>query len=179
MVDWLAPLDAVAENPLLYLPLLYVFALLSTLILPIPVEIGLLNPFLPFPSLILVLALGKASGSALVFPLGRRLGDEIRARIERFPRFALLYAWVERWIERGGYAALFLMLAIPFMTDTAPLYAFTILHPGSPGAKPGDPLPSTRGARALLLGPFVAVNFAAGVVRGSLFLAIPLLLGWH
>lgn len=179
MIDWLAPLDAVAESPVLYLPLLFAFTVLATIVLPVPVEVALLNPFLPPASLILVLAAGKAVGAAFVFPLGGRIGDALRSQVARFPRFARFYGWVERFVGRRGYVALFLLLSVPFMTDTAPLYAFTMLNPSRTRKSFDEPRSVAHEPRGLVLGPFVAVNFAAGVVRGTLFLVIPLLLGWR
>ena len=181
MVDWISWLLAVADDPYLYLPLLFVYAVLATVILPIPEEVGLLNPYLPPVALVLTMALGKAVGGALIFPLGERIGQQLERTASRWPRVSRLYRWTSELVGRRGYYALFGLLCIPFMTDTAPVYAFAVLNPRKetptpPGA--ATPPRGTRARRALEWGPFVLVNLAAGIVRSVAFLAIPLALGW-
>ncbi len=181
-MDWLAWLVTAAEDPLVYLPLLFAYALLATVLLPIPVEFGLLNPFLSPVLLILTVAAGKAAGGALVFPLGTKIGEQIERYLERFPRLEGPYRWIERVTSRHGYWALFAFLSIPFMTDSVPVYVFSILNPRAPptpATTPSPPPPSGPRRRVLRLGPFVAVNFVAALVRCSLFLLVPLSLGWR
>ncbi len=176
-ISWLL---ASAEDPYLYLPLLFLFATLAAVLLPVPVEIGLLNPFLSPVLLVLVASAGKAFGGALVFPLGRRIGSRLEREMARSPRAARVHGWVERLVGAYGYWALFGLLSVPFMTDSIPVYVFSILGPtdrsGAPSAAAAG---SGRRVHGWRVGPFVAVNFAAAVVRCSAFLVVPWLLGWR
>ena len=164
-MDFGSTLQAFASDPWTYLPLLFAYTLLSTLILPIPEEIGLLNPFIPWYYLVLTLAAGKTVGAALVFPLGGRIGREVEKWIERAPWAARWYAWIQRQVGRFGYLALYGLLAIPFMTDTLPVYAFSVANP-------------REGPTRMRMGGFLSVNLLAGVTRGMLFLALPVYFGW-
>ena len=164
-VDLGSVLQSVATDPWSYLPLLFAYTVASTLILPIPEEIGLLNPFIPWYYLVLVLGAGKTVGAALVYPLGGRVGVALERWIARWPWAASWYAWVQRQVGRYGYPALFALLAVPFMTDTAPVYAFSIANPA-------------EGPGRMRFGGFLTANFLAGITRGFLFLAVPLYFGW-
>ena len=180
-MDLLTILTDAAADPWVYLPLLFVFSAAATVALPVPVEIGLLNPLIPPLPLIVVLGLGKAVGALLVLPLGAWVGGRIERELARYPRFAVIFARLRHWIAHWGYLALFAILSIPFMSDTAPIYAFSTMT----GAAPDPAAPSVTSAGSnrpratpMRRGPFVLVSFVAGMVRGSLFLAIPVLLGW-
>ncbi len=180
-MDWLSWLIPLAENPWIYLPLLFVYAVLAAVLLPIPVELGLLDPFVSPVLLVLTVGAGKALGGALVFPMGARMGASIERYLVRFPRLIRPYRWIEASIGRHGYGALFAFLSIPFMTDSVPVYAFAILNPRVPPVVAPALLrrqPTRRLRKALTFGPFVAVNFAAALVRCTVFLALPLSLGW-
>ncbi len=182
MLDWLGWLTAAAGDPFIYFPLLFIFAVLATVLLPIPVEVGLLNPLVPPVGLILTVAAGKAVGGALVFPLGARIGGRIDRELLRYPRLGRLYEWIERAVGEHGYWALFGLLAIPFMTDSVPVYAFSVFNPISTGSIPVAPSAGAgvgRFRKALGLGPFTLVNFAAGIVRCTAFLALPIVFGFQ
>lgn len=192
--DLTALLLAFVEDPWIYSAIFFLFVVAATVILPIPEEIGLLNPFLPFWLLVVILALAKGVGALIVYPIGGAAGDQIRRWSSRWPWFDRGYLRVETWVGRYGYWALFGLLAIPFMTDTVPVYAFAALNPraheGEPDGGSGTPGRSAAGARATDATPipdrrrrfrplpFVVVNILAGAVRGLLFLSIPLVLGW-
>lgn len=181
MVDFLSILTDTAGNPWIYLPLFFAFSVAATVALPVPVEIGLLNPLIPPWPLIVTLGLGKAVGAFLVLPFGAWIGARIDREVVRYPRFALFYDRLKRWMEHWGYLALFAILSVPFMSDTAPVYAFSTMTDRSRGAREGTgSVPAPNGTRTapLRAGPFVLVALGAGLVRGALFLALPVLLGW-
>lgn len=165
-MDLIGFLQSLAEDPWAYGTVFLLYTIATTVILPIPEEIGLLNPYIPWYWLVLVLGIGKTIGAALVYPLGGRIEKEVRAWTARWPWLARWYDWVEKGVGRYGYWALFGLLAVPFMTDTAPVYAFTILNP------------QDDDKRRLRFVPFLIVNLAAGLTRGVLFLVVPLELGW-
>lgn len=180
-MDLLTILTNAATDPWIYLPLLFVFAVAATVALPVPVEIGLLNPWISPVPLVVVLGLGKAVGAFLVLPFGGWVGSRIERELTRYPRFTGMYARMKGWIARWGYLALFGILSVPFMSDTAPVYVFSTMTSTTPAPSPSSGSSSgSNGPRTAPLrrAPFVLVSFLAGVVRGSLFLAIPVLLGW-
>lgn len=59
----------------------------------------------------------------------------------------------ESLVRKYGYPAMFVIMAIPGMVDTIPLYVFSVLN------KEGE---------LMTLKGFVIVNFLAGVVRAAL-----------
>ena len=61
-----------------------------------------------------------------------------------------LFRGLERFAARFGYFAVFVLFAIPFMSDTAPLFVLAVLK--------------------MRKGIFLAVTFAAIVVRSLLFI---------
>ncbi len=181
LFDLLTILASVAEDPYLYLPLLFIFVILATIILPIPVELGLLNPYLPAWWLLAVLAAARGVSAWLVYPLGGWIGAQLDRWAGRSAGAARILRWVQDRVGSHGYWALLGILSIPFMVDTAAIYAFTVLNPRSGGAAnatPSAPDPNPRPGGRLRIGGFTVVNVIAGFVRGLLFLAVPLLLGW-
>ena len=81
-------------------------------------------------------------------------------RERRRPQGAMSWGWIrwmmrhsEKLVRRYGYPAMFVIMAIPGMIDTVPLYIFSILN------KEGT-LMTWRG--------FVLVNIAAGITRAAI-----------
>ena len=181
MVDLIGILEAAAATPLVYLPLLLVFVVLATLVLPIPVEVGLLNPYVPYWWLLVVMAIGRGIGGWMVYPLGGWIGSQVDRWARRSPFARRALGWAGTYVGRHGYVGLFAILSIPFMVDTATLYAFAILNPRGPPSVPraaeSGGIPAT-GVRRLRPIPFALATAAGGCVRGLAFLAIPVLLGW-
>ena len=152
-------LEGLSHDPVAYSVVFFIYAVLATTILPIPVEIGLF--FSPETSIIvkaLVLGAGKATGSVLVFLLGKRLGGG-------FDRFSMSHRFfrqfldmMRRFVARTRYVGLYVILSIPLMVDTVPVYVFSLFN------KKG----------VMKLRYFALTNFLAGVTRAMLVFGIAL-----
>jgi len=152
------------DNPLLYLLVLFIYCFLAAVILPIPVELGLLGfiPFLleghsfmgldifsAFLLLALMMGLGKAVGSWVVFFIGVKIEDSVRLWF-KWKWFKKLTDALSRFCERFGYIAIYFVLSVPLMPDTIPLYIFSLLN------KDGEVFDVKW---------FVFTNFWAGITR--------------
>ena len=155
--DLMSVLTGVAGDPVMYSFVFFIYAVLAAIILPIPVEFGLiLSPHTPWYVLAIILGMGKAVGSILVFRIGMEIEGPVRRWSQRFKFFGKFIELCERFVARFGYYALYVLLSIPFMSDTAVLYIFSITN------KDGE---------ALKMKWFALVNFLAGVTR-AIFLVV-------
>ncbi len=104
-----------------------------------------------------VLGLGKATGALAIFGLGLRVEDNIRRwsahhpLVERGVNYAFGFVKLTRWV------GLLVLLSIPFMPDTLPIYIYSIFN---------------REGQAIRPPAFIIVNFVAGVVRAGIFLTL-------
>ncbi len=156
-MDWLVN---GMSNPLTFLLIFFVYCVLAAIILPIPVELGLagyvtfsslfgLSLFWSFTILAVVMGLGKAVGSSFVFQIGVRVEDNVR-QWTRWGWFQKLLEKSTILVERFGYIGLFVIMSIPIMTDTVPLYIFSILN---------------KEGKIFEMKWFVLSNFFAGATR--------------
>jgi membrane protein YqaA with SNARE-associated domain len=119
--------------------IIFTYSFLIAFVLPGPSEIVLvaplnlgLPPWARLSSIMLVSAVGKASGSVLAFHLGQEVkqsGPIIRwLRRSRWD----IMEWSERrsvqLAQRYGYGGLALALCVPFFPDTISIYAFSVLE---------------------------------------------------
>ncbi|MEW5936560.1 MAG: hypothetical protein AB1665_01915 [Candidatus Thermoplasmatota archaeon] len=158
---WMEWLASIAGNPVTFLVFFFIFCVLAAIILPIPVELGLLglvaHDFTLFdmgvyPSYLLlaaVIGFGKALGGWGVFVLGVKVEDDIR-RWLRWRWFQWLMERASRLVSKLGYIGLYILLMIPGMTDTVPLYLFSFLN---------------RDGTVFQTRWFVLTNFLAGAAR--------------
>ncbi len=120
-------------NPYVFLPLVFVYAILIALILPIPIELSLVVPIVNqdwgYLALIaLALAAGKMAGAWLIFVLGVRVENAIRWWSERW-RFAKWFVdKADLFVQKTGYLGLYLLLSIPLMSDTIPIYLYSLFN---------------------------------------------------
>jgi hypothetical protein len=151
-------LNQYSADPIAYSVVFFIFAVLATIILPIPVEIGLiLNPGTPFIFKALILGAGKAVGSILVFYVGFKVEGGVRRWSERW--------WFAKWfvekctwfVEKTGYVGLYILLSIPGMVDTIPVYAFSLFN---------------KEGRVLKMKYFALVNFLGGITRALILFAL-------
>lgn len=154
------------SNPYTYLVLFFIFCVLAAVILPIPVELGLAGfiPFIQeggeflgfstiFPAFLIVsvvMGLGKGVGSWMVFKIGEKVEDSIRVWF-KWKWFVSFTEFLTKFCEKFGYIAIYLVLALPIMPDTIPLYIFSLLN------KDGE---------IYEMKWFVQTNFWAGLSRG-------------
>ena len=139
-----------STDPVAYAIIFFVFCVLAAVILPLPVEIGLIwNPGTPFIIKALIMGAGKATGSVFVFYIGAKVEDRVR-RWQRWGWFAWLVEKSEWLVEKFGYLGLYFILSIPGMVDTIPLYIFSVFN---------------REGKVLELKYFVIANFLGGLNR--------------
>ena len=156
--DFMSFLTGVSGDPVMYSVVFFIYAVLAAIILPIPVEFGLiLIPHTPWWVLAVVLGAGKAVGSILVFRIGMEIEGPVRRWSQRFKFFGRFIDLCERFVARFGYYALYVLLSIPFMSDTAVLYIFSITN---------------KEGKALQMKWFAVVNFLAGVTRAILLVVL-------
>ena len=162
LIDWLFTL---IQNPVAYLTFVLIFAFLAAVILPIPVELALagyivylttpgtaflgLGIWGSFLIISIVMGVGKALGSWIVFVIGVKVEDLVATYLS-WGWFKKMMMATHRFCLRFGYLAMYLVMCIPLMTDTVPLYIFSILN------KEGD---------VFELKWFVMSNFWAGIAR--------------
>ncbi|MFP4546044.1 MAG: hypothetical protein ACLFPN_04250, partial [Methanomassiliicoccales archaeon] len=147
-----------STDPIIYSVLFFIYGILAAVFLPIPVELGLIwSPATPFFVKALILGAGKCVGSILVFYLGIRVEPMVR-RWERWPWFTWFVEKSEKLVQRFGYVGLLILLSIPGMVDTIPIYLFSIFN---------------KEGRVLEMRYFALVNFIGGVIRAwSLFILL-------
>ncbi|TFG55685.1 MAG: hypothetical protein E4H30_06745 [Methanomassiliicoccus sp.] len=150
-------LEQIQGDPIVYGPVFFIYAIAAAVFLPIPVEFGLLlSPATPMVIKALILGLGKAAGSILVFYIGVNVEGPIIRFTERWNWFRKLVDACQRFVEKFGYLGLYVILSIPFMVDTVPIYLFSIFN---------------KGGKTLNVRYFALVNFAAGVTRAAIIYA--------
>lgn len=197
-------LNAHQADPATYLLIFFLFSIAAAVVLPIPVEIGLIwNPGVFFPLKAITLGLGKSVGSVAVFYIGTfvdklfswlgRFGPlrRLKALTARFanrlgmdkwrvykrlasrrpepPMPGLRWGWLrwlarksEGFVRRFGVLAIYILMSIPGMVDTVPLYVFAILN---------------KQGTLMTLRDFALANLLAGVNRAFIIFAILELLG--
>ena len=144
-----------------YLIGLFLYSIAAAVVLPVPVELLLLlYPQIDTPIKAVVLGLGKAVGAIFVFFVGTKINPWLERWMGRHPLAERILKVLEGFVRRTRWAGLVILLALPFMSDTAVNYFYSLLN------EEGNAI----GRRA-----FVVANFVGGVVRTYLFL---LLLPW-
>jgi len=161
-------LDAMG-NPLSYSVIFFIYVVLAAVILPIPVELGLFNPELPQPLRwilpIAILAAGKGVGAYIVFNIGYRARRKLKALSMGGRLTTRIVGAAERFVRRYGRIGLFVIMSIPLMIDSVSLYLFSLLNPYE------------QEDAALAERNFVAINVAAGAVRGIIIMAVAYYVG--
>lgn len=157
-------LDLMAD-PVSYGIVFFIYVILAAIILPIPVEIGLFNPFFNPIGLILILGIGKGVGAFIVFHIGSGLRKTLKKWSIGTGLTKRIIDACERFVKRYGYIGLFIIMSIPLMVDSLTLYLFSLLNSRS------------NGQHALQRRFFVLINIAAGLVRGSIIISLFYLVG--
>lgn len=140
-------------DPMVYLLLFFVFCVLAAIILPIPIEIFLvIDPSVPFAFKAIIMGLGKGTGAAAVYYIGPMIEPTIR-RFSRWRWFKWLLDKSEAFVRRFGALALYVIMSIPGMVDTIPLYIFSILN---------------KEGHFMTLRDFTIANILAGINRAML-----------
>ncbi|HYS99950.1 MAG TPA: VTT domain-containing protein [Thermoplasmata archaeon] len=128
------------------------------MILPIPLEL-LLAAFPQIHPMIkaIVVGLGKAIGAVVVFYVGNKVNPYIERWMGGHRLAARILKALERFVRRTGWIGLTALLSIPFMSDTAVNYFYSLLN---------------EEGHAIGRSAFVLANFIGGVIRTLLFLLL-------
>jgi len=153
------------ENPITYSIIFFIYVILSAIILPIPVEIGLFNSLINPVILIFLLALGKGLGAFIAFIIGTSVRNTIKKRSIGTPLTKKIVNWCEIFVRKYGYYGLFIIMSTPLMIDSATLYLFSLLNS------------KNENKRAMTMRGFVLINVFAGGLRGSIVLSIAYFIG--
>ncbi len=158
-MDLIAILVGAFENPLIYSTIFFIYAVLAAVVLPIPVEIGLFNPYVHWFWKVLILAMGKGVGAFFVF----QVGTKARMKMKNFSLGGRItkkiIEYCEWFVKNYGYYGLLIILSIPLMIDSISLYLFSLLNPEEEG-------------KGMEKGWFVVINTIAGGIRGAITLAV-------
>jgi len=166
VVDLIQVLNDAYNTPWLYMLLAFVYAVLVALILPIPIEIALLLPLIDgrwgyLTGIALAIAAGKTVGAWLIFLLGLNLEGSVRKWSERWSLARWFVAKAEKFVGRTGYTGLYLLLSVPMMSDTIPIYVYSVFN---------------EEGKALERNMFLIANFLAAVNRVAI-LAMAFVIG--
>lgn len=161
-MDLIAFLKEFLSNPAIYLLLVFVYAILVAIILPIPIEFAFIWPFLNqefafFIAVMLVIAIGKGLGALLVLYLGIKVEKTVFYWSRKFKWFGKVVHYFTLFVEKTGYVGLFIILSIPLMMDTIPIYIYSIFHPEG------------KAPKMVLFG---LTNFLAGINRAVIIAVI-------
>lgn len=131
---------------------LFFYSLATSIFLPTPFEILLSNAVknLGVFWTVLVAAIAKVAGSWIVLMMGDKANEGLATLLEKHASLKKVFTALERFAQKFGYFAVFILFAIPFMSDTAPLFILAVLN--------------------MRKSIFLAVTFAAIVVRSLLFI---------
>ncbi len=153
--DFINLLLGAYANPTIFLPLVFAYAILIAVILPIPIELSLVAPIIDqqwgyLVGIGIALAAGKTVGAWLIFVLGVRVENSIRWWSEKW-RFAKWFVdKADLFVQKTGYLGLYLLLSIPLMSDTIPIYLYSLFN---------------KEGKTLERNLFLAANFFAALNR--------------
>ncbi len=160
--DFINFLLAAYANPAIFLPLVFAYAIAIAVILPIPIELSLVKPILDenwgyLVWISLALAAGKMVGAWLIFVLGVRVETSIRWWSEKW-RFAKWFVdKAEVFVQKTGYLGLYFLLSIPLMSDTIPIYLYSLFN---------------KEGKSLERNVFLAANFFAAINRVAILVGL-------
>ena len=127
-----------SSSPLLLLLFVFVYSVLVAAVLPFPAEailvVALVLPsplFVSIAIVILIAATGKAVGSLVALRIGYGVSHSspVVRLFERVPYYrGFKRRTLTDFVRRYRYYGLVITLAIPFLPDTAPIYAFSVLE---------------------------------------------------
>ncbi|MFQ6013028.1 MAG: hypothetical protein ACE5LS_05235 [Thermoplasmata archaeon] len=157
-------LERYVADPALYLVIVFFYAILTAIFLPFPIEFALLiRPPALDPYLIAgIIGLAKMIGASLIFVLGLKVEGPIRYYSARYRLLGRFVGYVTRFVRITTWVGLFVLLAVPFLPDTLPVYLYSLFN------KQGQLI------RAWV---FLLVNFVGGTVRAVIFFVLVQFLG--
>ena len=139
-----------------FLVVLFAYSTLAAVALPIPVEpILLLQPEISPAIKAITLGLGKGVGAIAVFFIGHKVNPWLVRWVDRRRIGRRIFYALEGFVRKTGVVGLLILLSIPFMSDTAVNYFYSVLN---------------EEGRAISRSPFVIANVIGGIVRALIFL---------
>lgn len=158
-MDLISILDSFTANPFLFFPVLFLYSIAVAVILPLPLELALI--FVDDPVYMVatafVIGLGKMVGAWGIFFLGLKVEDNIRNWSEKYKIVNKIVRFSVWFVDKTGYVGLFILLSIPFMTDTVPIYIYALFN---------------EEGKLMKRNYFLLTNFAAGIVRAIIFIVL-------
>lgn len=142
-----------------------IYGILTAIFLPFPIEIALFVRPVEVGILLIafVIGLSKMVGAALVFLLGLKVEGPIRYYSARYRILGQIVGYVTRFVRVTKWIGLFVLLIIPGLPDTLPIYLYSLFN------KQGQ----------LIRGwVFLLVNFVGGILRALIFFFFVALLGF-
>ena len=100
-------------------------------------------------------------GAWLIFLLGLNLEGSVRKWSDRWSVARWFVAKAEKFVGRTGYTGLYLLLSVPMMSDTIPIYIYSVFN---------------EEGKALERNMFLIANFLAAVNRVAI-LAMAFVIG--
>ena len=131
--DFINLLLGAYANPYIFLPLVFLYAIAIAVVLPIPIELSLVAPILDeqwgyLLAIARALAAGKTVGAWLVFFLGVKVETSIRWWSAKW-RFAKWFVdKANLFVQKTGYLGIYVLLSIPLMSDTVPIYLYSLFN---------------------------------------------------
>jgi len=167
LVDLMGALLGFFENPAVYLVLVFIYAILVAIILPIPIEFALIWPLLNghlalFIAAAIAMAAGKMVGALFVLWLGVKVEQSVFYWSKKLQWFGKVVRYLSLFVKKTGYVGLYVILSIPLMTDTVPIYIYSIFH--EEGKKPSMVM-------------FGLTNFTAALTRAAIIALVLALFG--
>ncbi|MGM0404683.1 MAG: hypothetical protein ACQEQM_00895 [Thermoplasmatota archaeon] len=147
------------SDPIAYSIIFFVYVVLAAVILPIPVELGLFNPYMSPILLVGILAVGKGVGSYFVFEIGTKARKKIKKISTSNSFISKIVEYSEWFVRKWGYYGLLVVLSTPLMIDSISLYLFSLLNP----EEKDEGMDKSN---------FIIVNVVAGAIRGVITLAV-------
>ena len=146
------------SDPGTYLLSLFFFSYIAAVFLPVPVEtiVAFAPAGIPIAVIAIVSGLGKGLGAMTVFYLGTAIEKTI-LNYTKWGWFRWILDKSEAFVRRFGYPAIYVIMSIPFMTDSVPLYLFSLLN---------------KEGKLLKVWWFTLVNVAAGATRATIVLVL-------
>lgn len=126
-------LQAAYNDPFVYVLIVFAYAVAVAVVLPVPIEVALIFPLLDgrwgyLAGITLALAAGKTFGAWLIFILGVKVEGTVRFWSKRFRIADIAVQKAEAFVRKTGYTGLYILLSIPLMSDTIPLYIYSIFN---------------------------------------------------
>jgi len=156
-VDLLGALTGAYNTPWLYVLIVFGYAILVAVILPIPIEIALLPALIDhrwgyLVGTALAIAAGKTIGAWLIFWLGLNLEGSVNKWSDRWRVARWFVSKAHTFVGKTGYTGIYLLLSVPLMSDTIPIYVYSLFN---------------AEGRALERNMFLIANFLAALNRAA------------